>query len=427
MTETQIDSKPPAITNSGDAAFTFSSPDSDVVSFECQLDGTGGFSACTSPQNLAGMTAGSHTFEVRAVDNAGNRDPSPASYTWIVDLGYPTVINTVPAKDAKINGLSTKFKVTFSKDVLNVPSVAPNYGDSAANPANYLLLEDGLNDSFDTKACGPVSPDDVSIPITIPVYTNGTPAGKGPFAATFTVNGGVRLPDGTYHLFICGTTSIHDLAGNTLNNGTSDTIINFTVDHTVSSGGGGGGGGGNNKGNKGLSGLLIPNTGFPQGEMTKLNLQPADKAYTATDLWLEIPRLGVKMSIVGVPQTGDGWDVSWLSKEAGWLNGSAYPTWSGNSVLTGHVWDALNQPGPFARLKELKYGDQIKIHIFGEVYTYGVTENTLISPSNTAAAFKHEEKTWITLLTCEDYKETSKTYLSRRMIRAALISVTKEK
>ena len=116
-----------------------------------------------------------------------------------------------------------------------------------------------------------------------------------------------------------------------------------------------------------------------------------------------------------------------LPKEAGWLNGSAYPTWSGNSVLTGHVWDALNQPGPFARLKELKYGDQIKIHIFGQIYTYQVTENTLISPSNTAAAFKHEEKTWITLITCEDYKELSKTYSSRRMIRAALVSITKEK
>jgi len=156
-------------------------------------------------------------------------------------------------------------------------------------------------------------------------------------------------------------------------------------------------------------------------------MQPADKAYASTDLWMEIPKLGVKMSIVGVPQTVDGWDVSWLGKESGWLNGSAYPTWSGNSVLTGHVWDALNQPGPFARLKELKYGDQIRIHASGQVFTYEVTESSLIPPSSITTAFKHEEKTWITLLTCEDYQELSKSYSSRRMVRAILVSVIKEK
>jgi LPXTG-site transpeptidase (sortase) family protein len=426
MPETQIDSKPPAVTNSVSAAFTFSSPDADVVSFECQLDGAGGFSDCTSPQNVSGLSAGPHTFEVRAVDNAGNRDPSPASYTWIVDLGYPTVISSVPAHDSTVNGRSTQFKVTFSKDVLNVPSSAPNYADSATNPANYLLVDDGLNESFDTTACGPLTVDDVAIPMTIPSYTNGTPAGTGPFTAAFTVNGGIPLPDGKYRLLICGTTTIHDVAGNPLNNGTSDTTIEFTVDHTVAGGGGGRGNGGNN-GNKGVNGLLIPLTGFPQGMITSLPVQPAEKAFVATDLWLEIPKLGAKLSIVGVPQTGDGWDVSWLGKDAGWLNGSAYPTWNGNSVLTAHVWDALNRPGPFANLIDLKYGDQIRIHTFGQVYIYEVRESQTVSPTNTAKVFKHEEKSWLTLVTCEDYKGLTQTYSYRRMVRAVLVSVTTEK
>jgi sortase (surface protein transpeptidase) len=50
-----------------------------------------------------------------------------------------------------------------------------------------------------------------------------------------------------------------------------------------------------------------------------------------------------------------------------------------------------------------------------------------VYPSGVATVFKHADKPVITLVTCEDYKEQSNTYLSRRMVRAALVSVTKEK
>lgn len=100
---------------------------------------------------------------------------------------------------------------------------------------------------------------------------------------------------------------------------------------------------------------------------------------------------------------------------------------SGNSVLTGHVWDALNQPGPFAQLKSLKYGDQIKVHAFGQVYVYEITESQVIQPNDIAGVFKHEDKSWLTLITCENYQDKTETYASRRMVRAVLISVSKEK
>jgi hypothetical protein len=37
--------------------------------------------------------------------------------------------------------------------------------------------------------------------------------------------------------------------------------------------------------------------------------------------------------------------------------------------------------------------------------------------------FKHEEKDWVTLLTCEGYNPLSGDYLSRRMVRAVLVEV----
>jgi len=214
------------------------------------------------------------------------------------------------------------------------------------------------------------------------------------------------LPIGSYRLFVCGTTSIVDLAGNRLYNGED-----YTFDFVVRAGT-----------------VQLPSTGFPQNGVTPLPIQSADKAYASyPDLRLEIPKLGLNLSIVGVPSTDSGWDVTWLDKSAGWLNGSAFPTWNGNSVITAHVWDALNQPGPFANLKSLRYGDLVKVHAFGKVYTYEIRESKTISPQNTSTVFQHEEKSWITLVTCEDYKEKSQTYSYRRMVRAVLVSVTEEK
>ena len=75
--------------------FTFSGADSNglhpTTPFECSLDG-GAFTAtgCSSPIDITGLSDGEHTFEVRAVDAVGNRDSTPASFTWTVDTTEPT-------------------------------------------------------------------------------------------------------------------------------------------------------------------------------------------------------------------------------------------------------------------------------------------------------------------------------------------------
>jgi LPXTG-site transpeptidase (sortase) family protein len=169
----------------------------------------------------------------------------------------------------------------------------------------------------------------------------------------------------------------------------------------------------------------LPSTGFSQEAVTELPAQPAARAYAAySDLLLKIPSIGVSLPIVGVPLGDTGWDVTWLGERAGWLNGTAFPSWSGNSVITGHVWDANNQPGPFVKLKALRYGDQVRIYAWGQMYTYAVRQNELLAPTQISAALKHEEASWITLLTCEDYNTLGETYTSRRMVRAVLVNVS---
>ncbi len=80
---TNIDSSPPALSNSASASFAFSGTDaggSGVASFECRRDGAS-FAPCTSPQAYAALADGAHSFEVRAIDTAGNADQTRL-FSW---------------------------------------------------------------------------------------------------------------------------------------------------------------------------------------------------------------------------------------------------------------------------------------------------------------------------------------------------------
>ncbi len=167
----------------------------------------------------------------------------------------------------------------------------------------------------------------------------------------------------------------------------------------------------------------LPATGFAKGMVTTLPAQPAEKAYADTDLILQIPSLDIEMTIVGVPLESGEWDTSWLGLDAGWLEGSAFPTWEGNTILTGHVWDAFNNPGPFAEIKTLKHGDQFTIQAWGNTYVYEVRESKLLFPGSVDKAFQHEEYDWVTLMTCEFYNPLNGGYFFRRIVRAVLVEV----
>ena len=168
----------------------------------------------------------------------------------------------------------------------------------------------------------------------------------------------------------------------------------------------------------------LPGTGFAPGKLTNIPSQPSSQAYADLgNLWLEIPRLKVKMPIVGIPLNKDGsWDLTWLGDQAGYLNGTAYPTLAGNSVLTAHVYMSNGQPGPFVSLATLQWGDQVIVHFDGQKYIYQVTENKVVLPQD-ISAIKHETLPWLTLLTCKDYNASTNTYAHRVLVGAVLVKV----
>jgi len=312
--------------------------------------------------------------------------------------------NTFPTHNATLAKGITHLTLEFNMDVKGSANT-----ESANNIVNYLLFGAGSNDIFDTVDCAAgVSPSDVNVPIFAASYDDHEDAG--PYVVSLAINNDVPLPAGKYRLLACGTTSIENNLNLKLNDG-ADTILDFTVQGSSISDG-------NNNAN-----ITLPKTGFAPGAALTLPQHPATAQYAETPITLSIPKLDLSMPIVGIPEIPTGWDVTWLGNKVGYLAGSAYPTWIGNTVLTGHVWDAFNNPGPFAQLKTLHYGDQVMLLVGEKTYIYEVRDTRLISPIDVDAMLQHEEYDWITLVTCEDYNTLGATYDYRRMVRAVLVDV----
>ena len=84
---TTLSSQPPATNYSTLANFVFSS--SEPGTFECSVD-AGAFATCSSPLLLTNLSNASHNINIRSIDNAGNVESTPVSYTWI-QQGYKTI------------------------------------------------------------------------------------------------------------------------------------------------------------------------------------------------------------------------------------------------------------------------------------------------------------------------------------------------
>src|SRR5205814_10423555 len=90
--DTTTTAAPPSYSASTSASFSFTasdpSPSSGGLTFLGSLDGAA-FTAVASGVTFSGLSQGSHTFAVEAVDVAGNVDATPAASTWTVDPVAP--------------------------------------------------------------------------------------------------------------------------------------------------------------------------------------------------------------------------------------------------------------------------------------------------------------------------------------------------
>ncbi len=95
--------------SSRSASFSFTSETGST--FDCKLD-SGDWASCTSPKEYTDLSERSHTFQVRAIDRAGNVDGDPASRTWTVDVTAPAVAVASPANGSTTDDITPTFSGT---------------------------------------------------------------------------------------------------------------------------------------------------------------------------------------------------------------------------------------------------------------------------------------------------------------------------
>lgn len=79
-----------------DARIVFSGGDG-TAGFDCSVDGAA-FAACTSPLSLTGLAVGDHRVAVRAHDQVGNADSTPAEHRWKVVAAAPAPVTASSAQ-----------------------------------------------------------------------------------------------------------------------------------------------------------------------------------------------------------------------------------------------------------------------------------------------------------------------------------------
>jgi hypothetical protein len=122
--------KPGNIVAIRDPVFRFTATEAGST-FQCALDNAP-FAACTSPDVPDIARSGPHKFSVRAVDAAGNVDPTPAVYTWTSDLTPPK------RPTVEIFAAPSTAKASSAAPVLKV-APNPGLGLTFTNPLAKLL------------------------------------------------------------------------------------------------------------------------------------------------------------------------------------------------------------------------------------------------------------------------------------------------
>jgi hypothetical protein len=146
--DTTITSGPTGNVSSTTASFSFSSSETDST-FECSLDSSA-FAECTSPKIYSGLAEGSHTFEVRAIDKAGNTDASAASRTWTVAAAPETTITSGPSGDVKSTTASFSFSSSEAGSTFQCSRDGSAFA-SCTSPKGYSSLSQG-NHTFRVRA-----------------------------------------------------------------------------------------------------------------------------------------------------------------------------------------------------------------------------------------------------------------------------------
>jgi len=153
--ETTFDLTPAATAAASSAAFEFSCNEASC-DFECSMDGAD-YVPCLSPSVTLGLVDGTHTFDVRATDAAGNADASPATHMWSIDIGLADLtFTTVPASPTAQDAATFDFTCDIAMCVYECQIDGGGF-TACDKLVSYAGLTDGLH-TFQVKVSADATP-----------------------------------------------------------------------------------------------------------------------------------------------------------------------------------------------------------------------------------------------------------------------------
>ncbi|HEU5063757.1 MAG TPA: PKD domain-containing protein [Solirubrobacterales bacterium] len=138
--ETTIDFGPSGLTRFG-GPFEFSA-DEEVDRFECAVDGSEEFFTCFPGYSNPALPDGEHTLLVRAVDLAGNVDPTPSEATFDLDTTPPAVQITSALPPLTQSEVSIEFEVDDPEATTRC-RVDGHLDVACVSPFEFRGIEDG--------------------------------------------------------------------------------------------------------------------------------------------------------------------------------------------------------------------------------------------------------------------------------------------
>ncbi|GAM09006.1 ultraviolet-B receptor UVR8 [Geobacter sp. OR-1] len=158
--ETSFSSTPAAQSNATGGTFAFASTETGAT-FECKLD-SGNWSGCSTPHSYSSLAGGNHSFSVRSRDLAGNTDPTPAAYSWTIDIVAPvTYITAKPSGVTKLSSGSVSFTANEAGSTYQCKLDSAQYS-ACSSPYSFSGLADGSH-VFMVRAIDPAGNVDNSL------------------------------------------------------------------------------------------------------------------------------------------------------------------------------------------------------------------------------------------------------------------------
>jgi LPXTG-site transpeptidase (sortase) family protein len=133
-----------------------------------------------------------------------------------------------------------------------------------------------------------------------------------------------------------------------------------------------------------------------------------------------IPALLLDTEVKYVPYDGESWMITGLRQEVAWMGNTSWPGLGGNTGLAGHVTVAGMGDGPFRHLDELPKGELVLLYTGKNIYTYQVRESK-VTDDGDMTVISSTDNPQISLITCIDWDQESRTYLNRLVVIADLV------